>query len=93
MTTVSIDDVRAAAKRLLDVVARIPLERSDRLSELTGADVWLKREDLQPVRSYKLRGAYNFITSLEPLEQANGVVCASAGNTARGWRSPVVVWV
>ncbi len=84
MTTVSIDDVRAAAKRLLDVVVRTPLERSERLSELVGADVWLKREDLQPVRSYKLRGAYNFITSLEPSEQANGVVCASAGNHGQG---------
>jgi len=84
MTTVSIDDVRAAAKRLLDVVVRTPLERSERLSELVGTDVWLKREDLQPVRSYKLRGAYNFITSLEPSEQANGVVCASAGNHGQG---------
>ncbi len=84
MTTVSIDDVRAAAERLRDVVARTPLERSERLSELVGADVWLKREDLQPVRSYKLRGAYNFITSLEPSERANGVVCASAGNHGQG---------
>ncbi len=84
MTTVSIDDVRAAAKRLLEVVVRTPLERSERLSELVGTDVWLKREDLQPVRSYKLRGAYNFITSLEPSEQANGVVCASAGNHGQG---------
>ena len=84
MTRVSIDDVRAAAERLRDVVPRTPLERNDRLSELVGADVWLKREDLQPVRSYKLRGAYNFIASLLPSERSNGVVCASAGNHGQG---------
>ncbi|MEN3315182.1 MAG: threonine dehydratase [Acidimicrobiaceae bacterium] len=84
MTGVSIDDVRLAAERLRDVVVRSPLERNDRLSQATGADVWLKREDLQPVRSYKLRGAYNFIISLTPAQQANGVVCASAGNHGQG---------
>ncbi len=84
MTNVSIEDVRAAAERLHDVVVRTPLERSDRLSQLVGADIWLKREDLQPVRSYKLRGAYNFIISLTPAERANGVVCASAGNHGQG---------
>jgi len=84
MTGVSIDDVRLAAERLRDVVVRSPLERNERLSQATGADVWLKREDLQPVRSYKLRGAYNFIISLTPAEQATGVVCASAGNHGQG---------
>jgi len=84
MTNVSIEDVQAAAGRLHDVVLRSPLERSDRLSQLVGADVWLKREDLQPVRSYKLRGAYNFIISLTPAERENGVVCASAGNHGQG---------
>jgi len=82
--TVSVDDVRAAAERLRGVASRTPLERSERLSDLTGADVWLKREDLQPVRSYKLRGAYNFIASLTPAERAGGVVCASAGNHGQG---------
>lgn len=82
--TVSVDDVRAAAERLVDVAVRTPLERSDRLSEAAGADVWLKREDLQPVRSYKLRGAYNFIASLTSEERARGVVCASAGNHGQG---------
>ena len=81
---VSADDVRRAAERLRDVVVRTPLERSIRLSEMVGAEVWLKREDLQPVRSYKLRGAYNFIASLTPDERANGVVCASAGNHGQG---------
>ncbi|MDP1807824.1 MAG: pyridoxal-phosphate dependent enzyme, partial [Acidimicrobiales bacterium] len=73
-------DVKAAAEILRDVVVRTPLERNERLSEMTGAEVWLKREDLQPVRSYKLRGAYNFIASLTEEQRAHGVVCASAGN-------------
>ncbi len=77
-------DVKAAADLLRGVVVRTPLERNDRLSEMTGAEVWLKREDLQPVRSYKLRGAYNFIASLTEEERANGVVCASAGNHGQG---------
>jgi len=84
MSKVSAEDVRAAAVRIRDVVLRTPLERNDRLSELVGADVWLKREDLQPVRSYKLRGAYNFIASLTPEERVNGVICASAGNHGQG---------
>ena len=66
------------------MVSRTPLERNERLSALTGADIWLKREDLQPVRSYKLRGAYNFIASLTDAERASGVVCASAGNHGQG---------
>jgi threonine dehydratase len=65
-------------------VVRTPLERNERLSELVGAEVWLKREDLQPVRSYKLRGAYNFIASLSEAERAKGVICASAGNHGQG---------
>ena len=81
---VTAEDVLAAADRLRDVVVRTPLERNDRLSELLGAEVWLKREDLQPVRSYKLRGAYNFIASLGEAERATGVVCASAGNHGQG---------
>ena len=84
MATVSIDDVQAADERLRPVVVHTPLERNDRLSDLVGADVWLKREDLQPVRSYKLRGAYNFIANLAVSQRANGVVCASAGNHAQG---------
>src|SRR5947209_18897079 len=84
LSPVAPSDVVAAAARLREIVVRTPLERNERLSELTGADVWLKREDLQPVRSYKLRGAYNFIASLSPSERANGVVCASAGNHGQG---------
>jgi threonine dehydratase len=77
-------DVDAAAVRVEPVVKRTPLERNARWSERTGADVWLKREDQQLVRSYKLRGAYNLISQLTPGEQSRGVVCASAGNHAQG---------
>ncbi len=77
-------DVDAAAERLSGVVAPSPLQRSPRLSAATGADVYLKREDLQPVRSYKVRGAYNLMAQLPPEQRAAGVVCASAGNHAQG---------
>ncbi|HET6153868.1 MAG TPA: threonine ammonia-lyase IlvA [Marmoricola sp.] len=82
--SVSARDVEAAAARLTDVVARTPLEFSPRLTELTGHQVWLKREDLQGVRSYKIRGAYNFIVQLDDAARARGVVAASAGNHAQG---------
>ncbi|MGB3475662.1 MAG: threonine ammonia-lyase IlvA [Mycobacterium sp.] len=78
-------DIDAAAKRIAGVVAPTPLQYSDRLSELTGADVYLKREDLQSVRSYKLRGAYNLLVQLSESELAAGVVCSSAGNHAQGF--------
>ncbi len=76
--------MRAAAERLGPLGVRTPLERSDRLSDRYGADVHLKREDLQAVRSYKIRGAYNLVSSLPPQTLAAGVVCASAGNHAQG---------
>src|SRR5689334_7564383 len=71
--------VAMAADRLRAVVRRTPLERSERLSEDLGTAVWLKREDLQIARSYKVRGAYNLISSLSAAERRQGVVCASAG--------------
>jgi threonine dehydratase len=74
--------VEEAVARLAGVATRSPLERNGRLSALVGGEVWLKREDLQPVRSYKLRGAYNLMAQLD--DAANGVVCASAGNHAQG---------
>ncbi len=83
-TIVTADDVDAAAARLAQVLAPTPIERSPRLSARVGGEVWLKREDLQPVRSYKVRGAYNLITQLTPQQQSAGVVCASAGNHAQG---------
>ncbi|MCL2316940.1 MAG: threonine ammonia-lyase IlvA [Actinomycetia bacterium] len=76
--------VDRAATHLEGVAAVTPLQRNDRLSDLTGADVWLKREDLQPVRSYKLRGAYTLMSQLDDGALPAGVVCASAGNHAQG---------
>jgi threonine dehydratase len=78
-------DIDAAAERISGLVARTPLDYSDRLSAATGAEVYLKREDLQVVRSYKLRGAYNLITQLGEDELRSGVVCSSAGNHAQGF--------
>jgi threonine dehydratase len=78
-------DIDAAAKRIAQVVTPTPLQLCDRLSELTGATVYLKREDLQSVRSYKLRGAYNLLVQLSEEEIAAGVVCSSAGNHAQGF--------
>ncbi len=83
-TRVSASDVEAAFVRLRSVVHAPPLLRNDRLSAATGANVWVKREDQHPVRSYKLRGAYNFIAQLTADERARGVVAASAGNHAQG---------
>jgi threonine dehydratase len=78
-------DIDGAAQRILDVVVRTPLQFSERLSEVTGANVYLKREDLQAVRSYKLRGAFNLLAQLTEDEIAAGVVCSSAGNHAQGF--------
>ncbi len=78
-------DVDEAARRIAEVVARTPLEHSDRLSAITGAEVYLKREDLQSVRSYKIRGAYNLLKQLTGDQLRAGVVCSSAGNHAQGF--------
>ncbi|WP_435531032.1 threonine ammonia-lyase IlvA [Rhodococcus spelaei] len=77
-------EIDAAAARISDVIEATPLQFSARLSAATGAKVYLKREDLQVVRSFKLRGAYNLIVQLTDEERASGVVCASAGNHAQG---------
>lgn len=82
--SVTASDVDAAAGRLRAVIGPSPLQLSARLSDTVGGEVWLKREDLQPVRSYKIRGAYNLIAQLSPEERERGVVCASAGNHAQG---------
>lgn len=80
----SIEDVQVAVNTIKEVSEVTPLSTSLRYSKHFNATVLLKREDLQQVRSYKIRGAYNKISSLT-LEQANnGVVCASAGNHAQG---------
>ena len=84
ITTVALNYFKAA-ERLKKVVNRTPLTLSHNLSRKYECMVWLKREDLQIVRSYKLRGAYNMMSSL-PMEQLQkGVVCASAGNHAQGF--------
>lgn len=67
-----------------DVAIESPLDPAERLSERLGNRVWLKREDLQPVFSFKLRGAYNRLHAMGPDERAKGVVAASAGNHAQG---------
>jgi threonine dehydratase len=78
-------DIEEAAQRISGVVARTPLQFCERLSEATAATVYLKREDLQAVRSYKLRGAHNLLMQLSEEEIAAGVVCSSAGNHAQGF--------
>ena len=70
--------------RVYDVAQETPLDPAHRLSRRLGNDVLLKREDLQPVFSYKLRGAYNRIAHMTDTERARGVIAASAGNHAQG---------
>src|SRR6187200_2893377 len=70
--------------RVYDVAHETPLDRAHRLSRRLGNEVLLKREDLQPVFSYKLRGAYNRIAHMTESERARGVIAASAGNHAQG---------
>ena len=77
-------DSKAASQRLADVVKHTPLIYNSKLSEKYDCEIYLKREDLQIVRSYKLRGAYNMISQLTLEELSRGVVCASAGNHAQG---------
>lgn len=81
---VTTDDIDTAARRIGDVIRSTDLQISERLSEETGATVLLKREDLQSVRSYKIRGAYNLMAQLDSHERSAGVVAASAGNHAQG---------
>ena len=76
--------VARAADILRPIVQMTPVERSERLSEALGVTVLLKREDLQVGRSYKVRGAYNLISSLTESQRRAGVVCASAGNHGLG---------
>lgn len=77
-------DFHAAAARINGTVKRTPLAYNAGLSLKYQADVYLKREDLQVVRSYKLRGAFNMISTLTDEQRLRGVVCASAGNHAQG---------
>jgi threonine dehydratase len=83
--TIPLLDFSAAAERLKKVVTKTPLTYSQSLSRKYECHVYLKREDLQVVRSYKLRGAYNMMLSLNEDQRNRGVVCASAGNHAQGF--------
>lgn len=81
---ITIENVRKAQKNLTGIVLHTPLTKSLNASEKYNANIILKREDLQVVRSYKIRGAYNKMSSLLSNQLNNGVVCASAGNHAQG---------
>ncbi|KJD35436.1 threonine dehydratase [Tamlana sedimentorum] len=80
----SLENIKQAAANIKKVSAITPLSPSLRYSKQFQANIMLKREDLQQVRSYKIRGAYNKISSLTSEQSKNGVVCASAGNHAQG---------
>ncbi|WP_410771493.1 threonine ammonia-lyase IlvA [Fontibacillus sp. BL9] len=82
--TVGMEDIVRAHHVLKEVVRRTPLQLDPTLSAKYDCKVYLKREDLQVVRSFKIRGAYNMIRSLSQEELAKGIVCASAGNHAQG---------
>ncbi|MCM3637538.1 threonine ammonia-lyase IlvA [Sporosarcina luteola] len=82
--TVQVEDILIANQLLKDVVNHTPLQKNERLSEKYGCNVYIKREDLQYVRSFKLRGAYYKIKRIEKDAREKGIVCVSAGNHAQG---------
>ncbi|MEK0085979.1 threonine ammonia-lyase [Benzoatithermus flavus] len=82
--TVTLEDVRAAAKRLEGQIVETPCLLSRTLSEMTGAEIWLKFENLQYTASFKERGAYNKLSRLTAEQRAAGVIAMSAGNHAQG---------
>lgn len=82
--TISINQINKAAENLKSVAINTPLQLNKHYSEKYQAHIYIKREDLQEVRSFKIRGAYNKISSLSEQERKKGVVCASAGNHAQG---------
>ena len=82
--TLTFDSIKAAAERLKGHIERTPMRRSRTLSEITGADVWVKFENQQFTAAYKERGALNKLLQLTPEERRRGVIAASAGNHAQG---------
>ena len=80
----TVDDVRAAAKRIGDAVVRTPMMHSQTLSSITGADIWLKFENLQFTAAYKERGALNALLLMDEAKRTRGVIAASAGNHSQG---------
>jgi threonine dehydratase len=81
---VNYEEILKAYHVVAEVVSRTPLQKNEALSEKYGCNIFLKREDLQSVRSFKIRGAYNFLRNLPTSHLQRGVVCASAGNHAQG---------
>jgi len=81
---ISVENIYKAKVRLKNVAFHTPLMKNAYYSEKFECDLYLKREDLQIVRSYKIRGAYNKMSSLSKKELKKGIVCASAGNHAQG---------
>ena len=82
---ININKIKNASDKLADVVIKSPLEKNLNLSEKFNTNIYLKREDLQKVRSFKIRGALNKILSLSKSDRNIGIVCASAGNHAQGF--------
>ena len=80
----TVEAIEKAAQVLDEILEPTPFQRNANLSDIYEAEVYLKREDLQMVRSYKIRGAYNKIRTIDPALVQNGIVCASAGNHAQG---------
>ena len=81
----SVKGIVQAKKNLEGIIDITPLKLNEQLSDEFGAKIYLKREDLQVVRSYKIRGAYNFMSQLNAAQKKQGVVCSSAGNHAQGF--------
>lgn len=82
---VSLDLIRKAQKNIKGVAIKTPLQYVQSFSDVYQANIFFKREDLQVVRSYKIRGAYNKITNIPKEDLVNGIVCSSAGNHAQGF--------
>ena len=80
----TVEAIEKASGVLEEILEPTPFQKNNNLSDVYDAQVWLKREDLQMVRSYKIRGAYNKIRSIAPETLKYGIVCASAGNHAQG---------
>ena len=80
----TVEAIEKASGVLEEILTPTPFQKNPNLSDIYDAEVYLKREDLQMVRSYKIRGAYNKIRSIDPDSMKNGIVCASAGNHAQG---------
>ncbi|MBA1437503.1 MAG: threonine ammonia-lyase [Epsilonproteobacteria bacterium] len=80
----NLEKIQQAAQRIKDVAVATPLAYAPYLSELSGADVYLKKENLQITGAFKIRGAYNKIASLSDADRSKGVIAASAGNHAQG---------